>query len=65
MTGPAKFSCYQVGFYTIDLTTLKDRRIWDQVLPFDMRNLTQAAKMELIELCDVPTVRCPRLTAIQ
>jgi len=58
MTGPAKLSCYQVGFYrfyTIDLTTLKGRRVWDQVLPFDMRNLTDAAKMELIERCDVPT----------
>jgi len=65
ITDPAKLSCYQVGFNTIDLTTLKDRRVWDQVLPFDICNLAEAAKMELIKLCNVPTVRCPRLTAIQ
>jgi len=40
MTRPSKLSCYQVGFYTVDLTTLKDRRVWDQFLPFDMRNST-------------------------
>jgi len=32
ITGPAKLSCYLVGFYTIDLTTLKDRRVWRSVL---------------------------------
>jgi len=48
-----------------DLTALKDSRVRDQVLPFDVRNLTDTAKMQLIELCDEPTIRCPGLTATQ
>jgi len=30
-----------------------------------MRNLTKTAKMELFELCDMPTIRCLTLAAIQ